>query len=306
MARYPAPVRSPRDRAWPAERTQWLDRDLDLLEEALRPSLAELRARLPRSGAGEIIEQLQLAIGAAFAGDQAAAAACIAQAESLYAALPASREASPAPTSRKASTIIRRGITGHAVVPVSNGTVLAATDGSIDRHAWAGWAYLATDGQWGCQANSYRSNAYDRRGGVNGNSGALVTELRAVYLALTTIPGQLTVLADSTAALRLLEAWQNGDVQQMPSGYSLRPRTSDNTIPTLVRLARLTADRGAEVTYTHVKGHAGHLLNEAADALAGVARRWVSSTSRPGQAAMIARAADIAASFLTTWSQQSR
>jgi hypothetical protein len=81
-------------------------------------------------------------------------------------------------------------------------------------------------------AQGNMGSPYDRRGGVNGNSGALVTELRAVYLALTTIPGQLTILADSLAALHLLKAWQNGDVQQMPSGYSLRPRTGASVKPT--------------------------------------------------------------------------
>jgi hypothetical protein len=39
---------------------------------------------LPRKGASEIAEQLRLAIDAAFADDQDAAAACIARAESLY------------------------------------------------------------------------------------------------------------------------------------------------------------------------------------------------------------------------------
>jgi len=70
-----------------------------------------------------------------------------------------------------------------------------------------------------------------------------------------------------------------------------------------VILADLIAERGSEITYTHVKGHAGHVLNEAADALAKIARRWLRSSEKPGRDAMTARAADFAAAFLATWHQ---
>jgi len=282
----------------------WVLRDLDLLDPPLRPRVTQLRTNLPRKGASEIAEHLRLAIDAAFAGDQHAAAACIARAESLRERVADNTRARPGPppASRKARTIIRRGITGHIRKPSRDGQVLVATDGSADRGGFTGWAYLATSGQWGCQAGEYRSSGFERRGGVNGNSAALITELRAVHLALTTIPGQVTILADSIPALRLLKAWQNGNVDQMPVAYSLRPRASGAT-PTLVKLADLVAERSSQITYTHVKGHAGHVLNEAADALAKIARRWLRSSEKPGRDAMTARAADFAAAFLATWHQ---
>jgi ribonuclease HI len=71
-----------------------------------------------------------------------------------------------------------------------------------------------------------------------------------------------------------------------------------------VSLANLVADRGSSVTYLHVKGHAGHLLNEAADTLAKVARQWLRNNEHLDRAAMTARATDLAAAFLTTWKQE--
>jgi len=123
--------------------------------------------------------------------------------------------------------------------------------------------------------------------------------LRAAHLALTAIPGPVTFMLDSTGALGFLQAWQAGDTDQMPAGYSLRARTGRaGGKPTLVLLAEVVAQGGGELRFAHVKGHAGELLNEAADTLAGLARRWYCRPSMLGQEAMTAKAADIAAAFL--------
>lgn len=278
----------------------WVERDLDLLDPSLRPRVRSLRDRLPRSGGHLVAEQVQLALAAAFVGDQAAAAACIDMAEELLAGILAARTAPP--TSVSSKTIAHRGLTGSVPAPLPNGPRLVATDGSSDLHAYSGWAFISTDGNWGCQAGEYKSNAYDSRNGVNGNSASLIAELRAVYFALTTLVGRATVLTDSKAALRLLRSWQEGNVHQMPQAYSLRARRNAGK-PTLVRLAELVAER-RELAFTHVQGHNGHVLNEAADLLAGQARRWMARPQRLGLEIMTARGNDVASSFLATWRQE--
>jgi len=286
----------------------WLDSDLALLDEALRLRVIGLKDAIRGQKGTQIREQIRLAFTAGFHGDQAAAAVCITEAETLAAASPA---VTAAPSSLKARTIIHRGLAGRVKVPAGPGPVLVGTDGSCEAHGdRAGWAYLATNGQWGCQAGEFPPAIADRasgdRHGVNSKSGAMSAELRAVFLALTAIEGPLTIMADSQGALSLLRAWKAGDVQRMPDWYSLRSRTSRNATPTLVRLAGLTAERGAEITFVHVKGHTGHLLNEAADALAELARRWYRLGGRLGQDVMTARCADIASPFLTSWRQAIR
>jgi len=284
----------------------WLNHGLDVLEPLLRERVVELRRQLPGSKRGiPIAQEIGFALEAGFAGDQVSAAICIAQAEKLTAEARRMAEArrlvtSAEPTSSSSRTIARRGLIGHVKAVGPDGGLIAATDGSHDRHGHSGWAYLSTDGKWGCQAGQYTASAVDKRNGVVGGSGALVAELRAAYLALTTILGPLTVMTDSTGAISLLKAWQVGHLDQMPANYSLRPRTSGRK-PTLALLAELTAQRGSELRFTHVKGHTGDLLNEAADALADIARRWYCRPSQPGPAAMTAKAADLASAFLATW-----
>ena len=176
--------------------------------------------------------------------------------------------------------------------------MLIATDGSCSgdgRHC--SWAFLATSGHWGCQAGDYRHD------NVNGGSGALIAELRAAYLALRFVAGPVTLLVDSTIALRYLRLWQRGETGRMPPQYDLHPRRQ-GTAPALVTLAGLVRARGDELTTAHVKGHAGHTLNEGADLLATIARRWVAATETLPQKAMRAEAADIAATFLAQWRRE--
>jgi hypothetical protein len=81
----------------------------------------------------------------------------------------------------------------------------------------------------------------------------------------------------------------------MPEGYDLRPRRSG--APTLVRLAERVALMPGLRT-AHVKGHSGHLLNEAADALASMSRRRLTESFDS-----YSRAEDLVRSFLIAWHQ---
>ena len=166
--------------------------------------------------------------------------------------------------------------------------LVAATDASWKGTA-GGYAYVTSDGRWGLRSHS-RCH-FD----PTGPSRALVSELRAVEFLLAAVdaPGlRLTVLVDSAPALGFLAHWRSGDTGRMPRGYSLRPRNSGS--PTLVRLADRISR--SNVVFRHVKGHDGHPLNEAADSLSAMARRWVGAHFD-----VTDRAAGLVKAFLHDW-----
>jgi ribonuclease HI len=136
----------------------------------------------------------------------------------------------------------------------------------------AGLGYVVSDGRWGVRAR--RTDRVDR---TTGPSTTLVSELRAVTFLFTGLDldteTEMIVLIDSSRALGYLNRWKAGQTSYMPDGYSLRPRSGARQ-PSLLWLAERVADLPS-VSYERVQGHSGHPLNEAADALAGMARRHV-------------------------------
>lgn len=288
----------------------------ELLGEPWRAQVTQLRRYVRKTRDVGVAELLSLAYDAVISGDTDAACRNIAAAGLRVgpagAAGPPSPVGAPDPVCLLAppnasvrtpsmpgrtATIIRKPLTGQAAVS-SAGPVLIATDGSCSgdgRHC--SWAFLASSGHWGCQAGDYRHD------NVNGGSGALIAELRAAYLALRFVSGPLTLLVDSTIALRYLRLWQGGEISRMPPQYDLHPRRQ-GTAPALVTLAGLVRARGDELATAHVKGHAGHTLNEGADLLATIARRWIAHSETVPQRAMRAEAADIAATFLAQWHRE--
>jgi ribonuclease HI len=169
--------------------------------------------------------------------------------------------------------------------------LVAATDASW-KHRAAGLGFVVSDGRWGLR------NRRSCRPDPTGPHATLVNELRAVEFLLATINTDtrpLTVLVDSTDALRFLYLWQGGTaITVMPFGYSLRPR-SHVPQPSLVALAHRVADEPG-LTFEHVKGHRGHFLNEAADSLAKMARRNLRERFD-----VATRASDLVDSFLLDW-----
>ena len=287
----------------------------ELLGEPWRAQVTQLRRYVRKTRDIGVAELLSLAYDAVISGDTEAAHRNIAAAGLRVASAGVEAPSPAGPLDRvsllvppnapvrtpsmpgRTATIIRKPLTGQAHV-ASAGPVLIATDGSCSgdgRHC--SWAFLASSGHWGCQAGDYRHD------NVNGGSGALIAELRAAYLALRFVPGPLTLLVDSTIALRYLHLWQRGEVSRMPPQYDLHPRRQ-GTAPALVTLAGLVRARGDELATAHVKGHAGHTLNEGADLLATIARRWIAHNETVPQKAMRAEAADVAATFLAQWHRE--
>ncbi|WBB80412.1 hypothetical protein O7606_03250 [Micromonospora sp. WMMD882] len=145
--------------------------------------------------------------------------------------------------------------------------LVAATDASWKGRV-GGIGYVVADGHYGLRGRG------TGRLDPTGPSRVLVDELRAVEYLLSGYddpPAGLTVLVDNLEAVKWLRRWQAGAVDEMPAGYRLRERRF-GAQPTLLRLATQVAAR-PDLVFTHVKGHRNHLLNEAADALAHMARR---------------------------------
>jgi ribonuclease HI len=298
--------------------------DLDLLSEPLRVRATELRRYLNWSRGKDdhaarrhVADQLSLALTAAFAGDQSAAAACITGAETAagpWRAERAARHAAEQAAQQAAATarriprlrravaadgdvrpvtdtiaIINGGLTGCVPVAVPDPYLVIATDGSYSGQYY-GWAYLGCDGRWGVRAG---------RGGAD-PSGGLIAELSAAGMAAGQsrrgVEGVLAV--DSRAALGWLARW----------------RARDGTVPVvegdgaLVRRRRgWVSDAAKQVALApyldavHVFGHRGHHLNEAADILAKMARRWRSGEDVTTPEQMTARIGSVCSAFLRSW-----
>ncbi len=246
------------------------------------------------AGCQEVGVLLKLALSAARAGDLPAAETVLGLAERTLRAEPAHDHTSTAPQvarvhrarPRPSQPMPRPALAGQIARWTGTRPLVAATDASWKR-GHGGMGFLTTDGRWGI--GDWKAGPQD----PNGPSKIIITELRAVQLLLTAIEPcpAMTVLIDSLPALSYLWRWQKGDVSALPPGYEA---------PHLRLLARRIADRPC-LTFQHVKGHSGHLLNEAADSLAAMARR------RDGRSpAAAGRAADLVDSFLTSWNQQNR
>lgn len=178
------------------------------------------------------------------------------------------------------------------------GPLIVHTDGSVSGRRFAdglghltGWGFLAVDGRYGC-------GRYPQFAGKAGHDIPAITELRAVWHALTAVPDQqaVTVILDNRNAARTLERWKTGDTS-MIAGYI--GSTNRRKIPTLEKLRRLVADRAGDLTVQTVRGHSGDVLNEGADTLAQLGMRWGRDNVPDGEVAR--RAALIADGFLDDW-----
>jgi len=132
-------------------------------------------------------------------------------------------------------------------------TITAAADGSaLGNPGPAGWAWYIDDGRW-------RAGGWPR---ATNNQGELMAVLDLLH-ATERLGEPLRILCDSQYVINSVTQW-------MP-GWKRRGWRKSDGKPVLNRelLERLDAAlQGREVRFEWVKGHAGHPLNEAADARA--------------------------------------
>lgn len=190
-------------------------------------------------------------------------------------------------------------ITGCAE-PAEDGPLRIYTDGSVSGQRIAGgigwitgWGYLTTRGHWGCG----KVPQFDRGRGFHPSTVATISELRALWHGIRSrlADEPITVITDSRAAAQLLTDWCGGSTT-MPPGYVGKTRRG---IPTLERLRAHVAEHAGNLTVETVKGHAGDVLNEAADTLALIGMRWARDNLTKVQARERGQAA--AEGFLAQW-----
>lgn len=147
--------------------------------------------------------------------------------------------------------------------------LIYATDGAARPrpigHVWhTGFGWISTHGHYGVGHCPQPEQ-------IAGRDIPTVAELRAVWHAVGEMMWRqpVLVLLDSQRAVDLIEVWKTGRLP-MPGGY----RGSQRRMPRLEVLARTVAEHPRNITARWVRGHSGHLLNEAADALARIGSRW--------------------------------
>lgn len=173
------------------------------------------------------------------------------------------------------------------LVQGADGPLRIYTDGSVDGSpslagglGWVtGWGYLSTDGRYGCGKIPQFARA--------GSSVVQVTQLRAIWHAIRDLISTqpLTVVTGCQAVARTLDAWRCGSTE-MPRGYAGKTARG---IPTLERLRQAVAAHPGNLSIEHVMGHGGDVLNDGADTLARLGRRWARddlATSEVQQRAM--------------------
>jgi len=288
-------------------------RRLDLLCELLpEPRRAQALALKPYAFGNHrdlrIAELAEDAYAAAGAGDLPAAIWCLDQASEIAAPMQAVADANRARNiaqersarakrareyladlrnqAYRPANAIQGGLRGKARA-IAPDQVTVATDGSC-KGRYLGWGYISSTGHWGCAA--------DILGGD-----ALAAELRAVGMAIGDIPVPCRIVLDSTSALSFLRSWQAGNVSRMPPapGLTAAMRAGSARQRPLEEIAVLVAGRPGLV-FSHVRGHNGHLLNEAADSLAKIARECRDGKRHGDLAAVHAKAADLVAAFLVS------
>ena len=132
----------------------------------------------------------------------------------------------------------------------------AATDGSADnpRPGSGGWAWVTNEGTWAW--GNCRETTHNRM------------ELTAVLMLLKSHPDRpLLIQADSTYVLNIFTDLLNGwgrDGKRTAKGTCLMNFDLIEQIDALLE--------GKDICWEWVKGHAGDLLNESADRLAGFGR----------------------------------
>ncbi|WP_375545762.1 RNase H family protein, partial [Dietzia cinnamea] len=145
-------------------------------------------------------------------------------------------------------------------------TIIAAADGSaLGNPGPAGWAWYIDDSTWRC-------GGWKRGTNNQGELTAVLDLLRQT--AHTDEP--LHILCDSQYVINSVTKWMKGWKRKGWKKADGKPVLNVEVMKALDE-----AMQGREVTFEWVKGHAGHELNEKADALANGAAKAHSSRKEP-------------------------
>lgn len=175
------------------------------------------------------------------------------------------------------------------VSPIQDAATIVAIDGSRKGNAHSS-AYLSTTGEFGVIAAKFGPDRCKPHC-------ALSTELRAAYYGLRRVTHEnVTILSDNQSTVTWLECWKDGD-DTLPHWYTLE--RSGGKKSTIESLRTVVAARALDLTVVYTKGHAGDLLNEAADALAGIGSNVINRVYGKDEAKR--RSVGIAESFLSSY-----
>lgn len=165
--------------------------------------------------------------------------------------------------------------------------VWVATDGSV-RGRFTGYGWLASTGEYGLCGFRHSTKQI-------GTQVVLIAELRALGAAVRKLRSRrLTLLCDSTDAIAMARRWMAGH-PDLPDGYTTG--RADGQLAGLVAAQRLIQAQRSRLTPVWVRGHHGEPLNEGADALARLARRYAASAADLSPAEYQRRAASLAEAF---------
>ena len=162
-----------------------------------------------------------------------------------------------------------------------------ATDGSV-RGSFTGFGWLASNGRFGMLGFRHSRTQV-------GTNVVLISELRAIGDAVRKLRYRpLTLVSDSRLAIRMVTRWMNED-DVLPPGYTTE--RADGKPAGLVTARQLIHAQRDRITPLWVKGHQGEPLNEGADALARLARRYAAGASDLTPAEYHRRAEGLAEAF---------
>ena len=145
-------------------------------------------------------------------------------------------------------------------------TIIAAADGSaLGNPGPAGWA-------WYIDSDTWRCGGWKRGTNNQGELTAVLDLLRQT----AHVDEPLHVLCDSQYVINSITKWMNGWKRKGWKKADGKPVLNVEVMKALDE-----AMRGRKVTFEWVKGHAGHALNEKADALANGAAKAHASKQLP-------------------------
>lgn len=148
-------------------------------------------------------------------------------------------------------------------------TITAAADGSaLGNPGPAGWAWVIDDVEW-------RAGGWPR---ATNNQGELMAVLDLLHATSHRASEPLRVICDSQYVINSVTQWM--------AGWKRRGWRKSDGKPVLNRELLQQLDEaleGRDVTFEWVKGHAGHPLNEAADARARAAATAFQAGLKPDQ-----------------------